>query len=414
MNADLAIERAYQALQAKDNTAARRWAEQAAALDPQREEPWLILSALASPKASVAYLQQALQINPESRRAKEGLAWAQRRLQAQTAECQSSSSARAQPERGGLSPADLVIWIAIVVVMLGLGIWLVWLPTQIPGAAAPISLPPTLALKLPEPTATYSAAPTYTPLPAQTIPPTGGVVLRSSATLAPTVLPTASPSPLSTVSLTPLPTATLLPIPTLATPTTYVVQSGDTLTGIAQAFGIEPLDLMIANQIPNADQIQVGKTLIIPAGGLDRRRATVTAVAAATVGTVTAPKSVIVKLSEQRMYAYLGDRNVYTFVVSTGRDSVTWTGNFRILDKEPNAYSEPWGFWMPYWIGIYYVGNGTLENGFHSLPVLPDGTQLWGDSLGTPVSYGCVVLGPTDAKFFYEWAEIGMPVIIQN
>lgn len=302
-----------------------------------------------------------------------------------------------------LSPADLVLWIVIALVTLGLGVWLIWLPTQLPGAAAPTLTPVTLALKLPQPTATHAASPTYTPAPALTITATAAAVLRPSASATPTVPATAFPAPPPTALPALPPIATLLPIPTLATPTTYIVQTGDTLTGIALAFGIEPLDLMIANQIANADRIQVGQTLIIPAGALARPR---TAAAA--------PKKVIVSLSEQRMYAYLGDRNVYTFVVSTGRGGGTWTGTFYILDKDPNAYSELWGFWMPYWMGIYYVGNGTLENGFHSLPVLPDGTQLWGDSLGTPVSYGCIVLGPTDAKFFYEWAEIGMPVIIQN
>lgn len=302
-----------------------------------------------------------------------------------------------------LSPADRVLWSVIALVMLGLGVWLIWLPTQIPGAAAPSLTPVTLALKLPQSTATRAASPTYPPAPTLTITSAAAAVLRPSASLAPTMPATASRLPLVTASATPLPTATLLPIATLATSTTYIVQAGDSLSAIALDFGIEPLDLMIANQIANADRIQVGQTLIIPAGALARPS---TAAAA--------PKKVIVSLSEQRMYAYLGDRNVYTFVVSTGRGGGTWTGTFHILDKDPNAYSELWGFWMPYWMGIYYVGNGTLENGFHSLPVLPNGQQIWGDSLGTPVSYGCIVLGPTDAKFFYEWAEIGMPVIIQN
>jgi lipoprotein-anchoring transpeptidase ErfK/SrfK len=358
-------------------------------LAPLREDPWLILSALASPKASVAYLQQALRINPTSWRAKEGLVWAQQQLQAQTAQRQSS-------RRASFSLADLVLWGVIAIAILGLGIWLIWLPTQIPSAVAPTLQISTLALKLPEPTATRPASATPGPAPALKKTSTAAVLIPTSA-VASTALPTASSAS--------LPTVTPLPVPTLATQSTYVVQPGDTLSGIAIAFGIEPLDLMIVNQIPNADRIQVGQTLIIPAGALARPRTAVT---------VAAPKKVIVSLSEQRMYAYLGDQNVYTFVVSTGRGGGTLTGNYHILDKTPNAYSDAWGFWMPYWLGIYYVGNGTLENGFHSLPVLPNGQQIWGDSLGTPVSYGCVVLGPTDAKFFYEWAEIGMPVIIQN
>lgn len=407
MNADLALERAYQALRAKDHTAARRWAEQAVALAPQREEPWLLLSTLASPKASVAYLQRALQINPQSQRAKADLVWAQQRLQAQMAQRQSSAAFRSQVHSSQvpLSPADLVVWSVVVLVLLGLGVWLVWLPTQIRGATVLTATPVPLALQLPEPTATHAAASTATAAPVRVISTTTTAVVRPGASASPPrLLPTVSAVTPVTASPAHLATVTPLHIPTLAAPTTYVVQPGDTLTGIALSFEIEPLDLMITNQIANADQIQVGQILTIPAGGLARPR---------TAAAVAAPKKAIVSLSEQRLYAYQGDQNVYTFVVSTGRGGGTLTGNYSILDKTPNAYSAVWGFWMPYWMGIYYVGNGTLENGFHSLPVLASGEQIWGDALGTPVSYGCVVLGPTDAKLFYEWAEIGMPVIVQ-
>ena len=56
---------AQQAMQRGDRQAARRWAEQAVALAPDSEEPWLFLAALASPRASVNYLERALKINPQ-------------------------------------------------------------------------------------------------------------------------------------------------------------------------------------------------------------------------------------------------------------------------------------------------------------------------------------------------------------
>ncbi len=47
-------------------------------------------------------------------------------------------------------------------------------------------------------------------------------------------------------------------------PQTYVVQTGDTLGGIAQAYGV-PLDrLMTANGITNPDLLRAGQTLVIP------------------------------------------------------------------------------------------------------------------------------------------------------
>ena len=104
---------------------------------------------------------------------------------------------------------------------------------------------------------------------------------------------------------------------------------------------------------------------------------------------------------------------VFNYPASTESGNSTLTGNFSILDKDPHAYSDPWGFWMPDWMGIYYVNND-LEDGFHSLPVLPNGGTLWGDQIGTPVTYGCVVLEPDDMQALFKWADIGTPVTIQQ
>jgi len=74
------LQNAHQALQRGERHTARRWAERAVELVPDSEEAWLILAAVASPKASINYLQQALVINPNSQRALKGLQWAQDRL----------------------------------------------------------------------------------------------------------------------------------------------------------------------------------------------------------------------------------------------------------------------------------------------------------------------------------------------
>ena len=84
---------AQNALQRGDRQAARGLAMQALVLDPDSEEPWLILAALASPRASVNYLEQALTINPDSQRAHKGLQWALGRIMRE----QAGQSLKMQP-----------------------------------------------------------------------------------------------------------------------------------------------------------------------------------------------------------------------------------------------------------------------------------------------------------------------------
>jgi lipoprotein-anchoring transpeptidase ErfK/SrfK len=122
-------------------------------------------------------------------------------------------------------------------------------------------------------------------------------------------------------------------------------------------------------------------------------------------------KYILISISEQHLYAYEGDTLVYSFVASTGMNNATRAGMFSVLDKIPNAYGATWNIWMPNWLGIYWAGS--MENGIHALPILPNGAQLWAGFLGRPISYGCIVLGAYEAQLLYDWADIGTPVEIR-
>jgi lipoprotein-anchoring transpeptidase ErfK/SrfK len=122
-------------------------------------------------------------------------------------------------------------------------------------------------------------------------------------------------------------------------------------------------------------------------------------------------KYILIDISEQHMYVFEGDTLVFSFVSSTGLNNATRVGNFSVLDKIPNAYGETWNIWMPNWLGIYWAGS--LQNGIHALPILPNGAQLWAGYLGTPISFGCIVIGADESQLLYDWAEIGTPVDIQ-
>lgn len=133
--------------------------------------------------------------------------------------------------------------------------------------------------------------------------------------------------------------------------------------------------------------------------------------ASAPVAPYGGAKYILVDISEQHMYVYEGGALLYSFVASTGTGNSTRIGSFAVQTKLPNAYASTWDLWMPSWLGIYYSHG--LENGIHALPILSNGATLWEGYLGTPVSYGCVVLGTYEAQILYDWAEIGTPVDIQ-
>lgn len=85
------IQQAYAAVKRGDRHAARLLAEKAAALAPELEDPWLLMAAVASPRASIGYIEQALKINPNSQAAHQAMAWARKRV------ARESASQPAQP-----------------------------------------------------------------------------------------------------------------------------------------------------------------------------------------------------------------------------------------------------------------------------------------------------------------------------
>ena len=79
-----ALENARISYHQGDHSKTRYWARIAASINPNIEEPWLWLAAVSSPRASIAYLEKALTINPQSQRARHGMHWAIKRVTSTT------------------------------------------------------------------------------------------------------------------------------------------------------------------------------------------------------------------------------------------------------------------------------------------------------------------------------------------
>jgi lipoprotein-anchoring transpeptidase ErfK/SrfK len=120
-------------------------------------------------------------------------------------------------------------------------------------------------------------------------------------------------------------------------------------------------------------------------------------------------KRIEVDLSEQKMRLYENDKMIKEALISSGRPGMeTPFGDFKIYNKFPRAWSKSASLWMPYWMA--FLPSGFM--GIHELPEWPNGRKEGETSLGHPASHGCIRLGVGDAKFVYDWAEIGTPVKI--
>ena len=350
--ASQALARAYQYLHQGDKKSARHWAEAAARLAPEREEPWLLLGAVSSPRASVAYLERAVQLAPASQRAKQGLAWAQQRLAA--AEGDTHKTIITQPaspqhlEEAAITrsrfPAGL--WLLLTAFLFALIIsW--YEPTVFAFSlsfnqrldAAQIGFDKDT--RTPTPTQTPTATPTYTPSPT------------------PTDTPTATPT------ATPPPTETPTPLPT-ETPTPELV----------------PTDTPPA--APPPPEGPDGELPVIATGPEE--------------------KWVEVDLSQQKSYAYVGKQIIHSFIVSTGTwDTPTVTGQYRIYVKYRAQDMSGPGYYLP---NVPYVMYFYKGYGLHG--------TYWHNNFGTPMSHGCVNLQTDDAAWLYDWAEVGTQVIVHE
>ncbi|MCP4139478.1 MAG: L,D-transpeptidase family protein [Chloroflexi bacterium] len=367
-----AIRRSRAALRKGDKVSARRWAEKAASLAPKKEEPWLLLAATSRPQLSLRYLERALAINPQSKRAQKGIAWAKKRLETQNEITQPRPAIKesvvlpsgnthggilqihtldaedtqpikktiheTQPNKAILPGKKRQGWqqSAPALLMTVILVSLVWaFMPRISSLAAAMQATPTATFSQEHWGEADIAKPTYTP------------------TATATSTPTLTPTPTNTPTNTPVPTATARPANT--------------------AVPAAPQE--------NNDTVVYGQ------------------------------KYVLVDISDQHLYAYQGDTLVYSFVASTGMNDATATGSFSILNKIPSAYGSTWNIWMPNWLGIYWAGS--LQNGIHALPIMANGATLWAGYLGTPISYGCVVLGSYEAQLLYDWVNVGTPVDIR-
>lgn len=348
--AQIALQNARVALQRQDQAAARKWARQAARLNPALEDAWLILAAVSAPRASIAYLNRALQLNPASTRARKGMHWAAARLRREPQPARLSVVIARQPS----APTPLV--------------------TSAPKPLATSAAPPryrtaqiawlratALLLLVPLILFLLNSSPVRALFTATSQLPSGAIAqVKASLTPTPTFTATSTP----TFTVTPSPTATFTPSPTPTETPTPTPTKTPTETATPTATEIPPVTL--------PGDVESGERWID------------------------------VDLTHQRLYAYEGKNLVNQFIVSTGTwQTPTVTGQYRIYVKYVAADMSGPGYYLPSVPYVMYFYSGY---GIHG--------TFWHTNFGTPMSHGCVNMWPEEAGWLFDWASVGTLVNI--
>lgn len=121
-------------------------------------------------------------------------------------------------------------------------------------------------------------------------------------------------------------------------------------------------------------------------------------------------KRIVIRRSENMLYAYEGDTLFMKELISTGLEfTPTPRGLFWVYGKVPDSYMQgpipdisdqyydlpgvPWD--------LYFTYQGGAIHGAY-----------WHNNFGQPWSHGCVNMPPDQAKKLYEWADLGTPVTV--
>ncbi len=109
-----------------------------------------------------------------------------------------------------------------------------------------------------------------------------------------------------------------------------------------------------------------------------------------------------IDLSAQRLTAWNGKQKVRSFNISTGkRRTPTPTGTFAIQSKYRSTRMRGQDYDVPNVPFVMYYSGGYALHGAY-----------WHNNFGTPVSHGCVNLRTASARWLYNWAAVGTPVVI--
>ena len=374
------IAKAREALRRGEKAAAQQLGERAARLAPDMEDVWLILTASdPDPQDALAYAQKAVQVNPQSGRARRAVEWATGRLK-QVEALKELSPVSPLPRRAEVAvPREQHAYQTAVAMpalktqgrnwllpalLVGAGILFIGLIALL-AVTSPMLASIVSSIGVPAPTQENLWAPMDIAKPEVTPIDVSAFAVQAEDTPVPTPIPTLGA------------TATQIPAsePTEA-PTDVPTESSTLIPADTETPGVVAMEII--DDTPTSEYSPPKPEAAVGNGA----------------------RWIDVDLTNQMVYAYEGDVVVNSFVVSTG----TWltptvTGEYKIYVKYRSGSMSGPGYYLPDVPYIMYFYKGY---GLHG--------TYWHNNFGTPMSHGCVNLRTEEAGWIFNWASVGTVV----
>jgi lipoprotein-anchoring transpeptidase ErfK/SrfK len=119
---------------------------------------------------------------------------------------------------------------------------------------------------------------------------------------------------------------------------------------------------------------------------------------------LSAERWIEIDLSDQRLFAWEGRTQVYAIKISTGKASTpTPTGVFAIQERYRSTRMQGQDYDVPNVpYAMFFYGGYAIHGAY------------WHHRFGTPVSHGCVNVAVDHAQWLYNWATLGVTVVVHH
>lgn len=123
-------------------------------------------------------------------------------------------------------------------------------------------------------------------------------------------------------------------------------------------------------------------------------------------------RRIVFDQSDQRVWLIEADETVdRTYLVSGSRFDNLQPGSYAVQSRTRHATSFDYTGTMEYFVQFTTGQNAPI--GFHSIPVYNNGKpEQTIEQLGQALSAGCIRQEKSDAKYLWDWAPDGTPVVV--